>query len=230
MKLKLATAAVLVTALALPNAGTSAAAVSSNAAASATAKCRKAKRKVAWAKEGLRRARKSGKRAKIKRAKRRLRKADKAKKKACLSGKGTAPPTSGPNHSPYFQDPFNSITYTSIDLIHDSEGFLAEAEVHLTVVDAVDSDGDPLTYLWTVDSSDSWGPGTIQPSAKDPRSATWHVPARAGVLACGSASVRVSDGTGRGPNDTAYFGLIAKSKYSATISSYLEGLCGTHIS
>lgn len=219
---------------------------SSKANASATAKCRKARRRARKAKKRytkdkkrLRRAKKSSTKAKLKRVKRRFRKgkkelkrANKAKRKVCKGASGNAPTAPTANHTPYFQDPFESIGYTSIDLVR-SSGFVVEAEVHLTVVEAIDPDGDSLTYTWLPpDSPDSWGPGTVQPSAADPRSATWHVPAQSGYVACGSVSVRVSDGTERGPKDTAYFGSIPKQKSgpSATLSSYIEGLCGHHIS
>jgi hypothetical protein len=266
MKRKIAAAAVLVTALALPNMATSATtAPSANAGASLTVKCRSAKKELNQAKKAVNRTRKRLKKAKrsgnrpkirearkeLKKARRRLRRTNKNKRKLCKAASGNAPTSPRLNHPPYFQDPASALSHTSIDIVR-SNGFVDEAEVHLTVVEAIDPDGDPLTYTWKVEENAfySWGPGTIQPSATDPRSATWHVPASASVLACGSAGVKVSDGkttkdipqaTGHwasainewwAPNQTTYFTLSPKqsSRPFATISSGIEGLCGVHIS
>jgi hypothetical protein len=138
--------------------------VTTKADASVTAKCRKATKKVNEAKKAvkkakrrLKKARSSGNKAKIRRAKRslkqartRLKKANEAKKRACKAA--PTPPTSTTNHPPEIPNP---LTFDDIDFVKyaiHAGGYTVGTATRVTLVHpAVDPDGDPLTYAWSVE-------------------------------------------------------------------------------
>jgi hypothetical protein len=110
----------------------------------------------------------------------------------------TPPPTQAPaptappapvNQAPYFPDPFEFNTETNYE--YDDDGFLTGAVTTISIPNAVDPDGDALSYSWSVSSGSISGAGT---------SATWNRVVDYGSPQAGTVTVSVSDG--RGGSDT----------------------------